>query len=251
MKTPLAIVLAASLVLCGCSVFQRSEVWDTVVKSRSEYSGGGGMGDKDGYINHLHRVLTDAGVEHKIVTYQFHFWNAYREDSVQTATAVIYRDDWNAKNPWWVMDEYRTVPVWLPSWPLAAQLEFFLHRDAEVLSEKSYGAAASRPLASAKPRRSIHQQIAAVPKPRKPRATFASSRAKAPALRPEPAPAEGADPLSATTLTGGGGEPVAGTLFRSTHGTAFDPASAIDRQKMQALKRQLFDRNRNAKLRTE
>ncbi|HYR59415.1 MAG TPA: hypothetical protein VEO95_12330, partial [Chthoniobacteraceae bacterium] len=106
MKTAFFLTLAASLALGGCALFRRSPTWDAVVQSRSHYSDAHGTGAKDGYLDQLHRVLTGMGVAHKVVTYQFHFHNVYREEGVQTATAILYRDDTTPRDPWWVMDEY-------------------------------------------------------------------------------------------------------------------------------------------------
>lgn len=247
MKTPFFIVLAASLALSGCAIFERSPAWDTVVKSRSQYSGDRGSATNGGYINHLHRVLSDAGIEHKIVTYQFHYRNAYREDSVQTAVAILYRDDTTSRNPWWVMDEYRNVPVWLPNWELDAQLEFFIHRDVEVLEVKEYVNASRRSSPAIKSRHSAKQVVASAGKPGKQRSAVASAK-KGTAPKSAQRPAAN-DPLTAASLSGASAADArAAEVFRSTHGTPFDPGSSVDRQKMQALKRQLLSRNRSAKL---
>jgi hypothetical protein len=256
MKSPLSIALAASLTLTGCALLHRSPTWDAVVKSRSHYSDAAAASAKDGYLQHLHRVLSDAGVEHKIVTYQIHFHNVYREEAVDTATAILYRDETTPRDPWWVMDEYHNVPVWLPSWALDAQLEFFTKQEVTVISVKEYaGGGAHQPRVSGQPR-SPRRLIASVSKPHKQRTPFAvgitkshaAPRAKAPATQPS------TDPLNALTLGGHSAQnsdPHTDSLFRSVHGTAFDPGSSVDRQKMDELKRRLLNRNRSVQLRTE
>ena len=252
MKIPLSIALAALLTLCGCSVFHRSPTWDTVVASRSHFSGSGE--GKDGYLNHLHQVLRNAGVAHKLVSYQFHFHNVYREEGVETATAILYRDDTTPSAPWWVMDEYHHVPVWLPNWELDAQLEFFVQRPVDVLSVKDYPAStASRPrLAPAD--RTPHRAMAHTPKAKKFRTLFVSGstprRPERPARTPV-APVD-SDPLTTHVLSGGNpADAPADGLFRSTHGTTFDPTSSVDRAKMNALRHQLLNRNQRVSLRSE
>lgn len=256
MKTPLLIALAACLSLAGCALFHRSPTWDLVVKSRSHYSGADATGPKDGYINHLHQVLSGAGVPHKIVTFQFHFHNAYREEAVQTATAILYSDDTTPRNPWWAMDEYHHVPVWLPNWTLDAQLEFFVGRPAEILSVKEY-AGNGRPRnaqVAQKKRRTPSHAIAQTSKPHKHRSVFSSTTrshsAKPRPAKPAPEPQADADPLTATTLTGHPTDSAEAT-FRSMHGTAYNPGSSVDQKKMDELKRYLLTRNKSVQLRTE
>lgn len=255
MKISLSIALAASLALCGCAILHRSPTWDAVVKSRSHYSDAGSASAKDGYIQHLHQVLSDARVPHKIVTYQFHYHNAYREEAVDTTTAILYQDDTTARNPWWAMDEYRAVPVWLPSWELDAQLEFFARHPVEIVAVKDYAfTQPPRLRVSVEKPQPAHRLVASVPKPRKQRSTFAASVPKRHSAPPTQAPASefATDPLTALTLSGHpASDPHADALFRSAHGTAFDPGSSVDRQKMDELRRRLLSRNRSVQLRTE
>ena len=257
MKTSLAIALATLLTLCGCSVFHRSPTWDAVVASRSHSSSSDSGDGKDGYLNHLHQVLQSAGVAHKIVTYQFHFHNVYREVGVQTATAVLYSDDTTPRAPWWVMDEYHHVPVWLPNWELNAQLEFFIQRPAEVISVKDYPATSTPQPRVAKADRPSHRAMAHSVREKKFRSLFVSERKETRPRPParKPAPPVDSDPLTATTLSGpsasagsSSASPAAG-LFRSAHGTAFDPTSSIDRAKMDDLRRRLLNRTQRLSLR--
>ena len=257
MKTSLSLFLAAALAMSGCSVFRRSPTWDSVVASRSQYSGSGDA--KDGYLNHLHEVLASAGVAHKLVTYQFHYLNAYREEAVESASAILYSDDTTPQNPWWVMDEYHHVPVWLPSWELDAQLEFFVKRRVDVISVKEFAGSGATEPRVAKSKRTPQRTFAHTPREKKFRALFAGSearpKAKKPAKRPV-APAE-SDPLASklssghATASSGTSDSRAGSLFRTTHGTEFDPGSSVDRNKMAELRRTLLNRSQRISLRTQ
>lgn len=253
MKIPHAIAAAVALVLCGCAVFRRSPTWESVVASRSHYSDAQEASGKGGYIQHLHQILSHAGVEHKVVEYHFHYRNAYREEAVESATAVIYRDDTTPRNPWWVMDEYHNVPLWLPNWKVDAQLEFFIQHEVEVISVKEYAAAA--PVhGTVKTAAATHRQLARVAKPRKHRA-IGVTQPKRPAKPAVPAP--DSDPLTVTSLSGpsasaGSQSDARSTaMFRGTHGSSYDSGSSLDRRKMTELRRQLLTRNHGVGLRVE
>ncbi|MGB8169804.1 MAG: hypothetical protein WCF18_20045 [Chthoniobacteraceae bacterium] len=252
MKTSLSLVLAASLAFSGCSIFHRSPAWESVVSSRSHYSDSADA--KGGYLNHLHQVLTSAGVAHKLVTYQFRYHNVYREEAVDSATAILYRDDTTPQNPWWVMDEYHHVPTWLPNWELDAQLGFFVQRPVEVLSVKEYAGGSAPEPGIAKNARPAQHSIAHSSRERNFRALFADAIPRSKAEKPArfPAAPAASDPLAATTFSGqGSADSRAAVLFRTTHGTAFDPGSSVDRAKMNELRRTLLNRSQRISLRTQ
>src|SRR5438552_439092 len=110
MQKSLSVSLAACLTVAGCS--HSPSPWNTVRSVRVDTR------DSDdpsaAYAEHLSGVLKSANVEHKVVTYQFHYRTALREEAVATRTAVLYRDDHNPSNPWWLTDERLNKPVWLP-----------------------------------------------------------------------------------------------------------------------------------------
>jgi hypothetical protein len=235
MKTSFLFAAAAALLLSGCAIFQRSPTWARVVDSRADYEGPADAGGKEGYINHLHQVLSNAGVEHKVVTFLFRYHSVSREESVETATAVIYRDETTPRNPWWVMDEYHHVPTWLPNGELDTQLGFFMKRKVEIIEVKEYGARTSDFRASA---------------PRQ----FAQGRKPSRVGITQSASPRSAAPRHAVARTSGSASAEDSrnqALFRSTHGTAFDPGSSVDRAKMAALRRQLLSRNHHVGLRSE
>jgi len=257
MKLTLSLALAASIFLSGCSVFQRSPTWDLVVRGNTSGRVEEGKGC---YINHLHQLLTGAGVEHKIVAYQYHSLNAYREESIQAGVLIIYRDDTTPHNPWWITDEYRHVPVWVPNRQVEEQIGFFIQQRAEIISVKEY--AASAPSGKQIGRSSGNTDRAFADKVDR---TFAETRpgrayrtlfaGQAPRLsvtktkKTAPGPRRSTAPLTATTTSGSAAQ--AAQAFRSTHGTTFDPLSSVDREKMNELRRRLLSRNQIVRLRTE
>src|SRR6187455_1897076 len=99
--------LAACLTLAGCS--QPSSPWNTVRSVRVDTR------DSDdpsaAYAEHLSGVLKSANVEHKVVTYEYRYRTVLREEAIGTRTAVLYRDDRNPNNPWWLTDERLYKPV--------------------------------------------------------------------------------------------------------------------------------------------
>jgi hypothetical protein len=261
MKLPFLLVLALSLTLSGCALFRTSPTWETVVSARSNYSGSGGA--KDDYIDHLHQVLSTAGIEHKVVTFQFHFHNAYREEGVDTSAVVLYRDDATPRDPWWAMDDYHHVPVWLPSWEVKRQVGFFVQREVEIISVKEYRGAVGEP------DRKSSQPLARRTEEQKLRSLFVNNsknvkmRAERPAkpvkvavqpktiafrkkvvMRPQPAANQ---PQRGKTAANDRVD----NLFRSVHGTVFDPGSTADRQKMAALRKQFLNRNQSSRLRRD
>jgi len=160
----------------------------------------------------------------------------YREEGVDTAVAILYRDDTTPRDPWWAMDDYHNVPVWLPSWEVDRQVAFFQQRPIEVISVRN---TAVRPR-----RRAIVKRAPADWSPlqeQKIRSLFANSAPKiAPNARPGRSlrvakrtnrwrppprtPAMKRPPATARRRS-----------YRSVHGTVFDAGSSVDRQKMVAL----------------
>jgi hypothetical protein len=257
MKIALSFALAAALLLSGCSVFHRSPTWASVVASRSHYSDSGSADAKDGYIGHLHQVLEQEGVEHRVVTYQFHFHNVYREEGVQTATVILYRDETSPNNPWWAMDEYHHVPMWLPNGEPDYQIEFFTQHHVDIVSVRDFTGHAAAPASLDKTERPPRQAFSHSAREKKFRSLFAGANTRPKAAKRSKAPAEAldTDPLTTNVLSGHpaaaseGADSRAAALFRTTHGTQFDPGSSVDRAKMAELRRQLLNRTPRVSLR--
>ncbi len=236
MKKPPIVPLAFAMVLTGCSAFKTSQTWQNVIDHRADRIAT--ADGKSAYADRLHTVLAERNVEHKIVTYQFRYRTRLREEAVGAGTAVIYRDPATPKHPWWMIDENTAVPVWVPNGQPDRQLSFFLRRNAEVLGHthfapgdgKSFDAAPSvgAPVASspyfAKRAASGARMIA--------RGKSTGGRLEVVAAAPEhTAPAPSARPDIRFDA-----------LFRTTHGTPFDPRSSADRQKMVELQQSLQPR---------
>jgi hypothetical protein len=140
MQRPLAITIAAVCFgLASCQVFEKSEIWDAV----THVTPGDSIRDPDpsaAYAVKLHRVLLEQGVEHFVVTYQFHYFTHERDEAVDTRTAVVYRDPVSSAYPWWLKDERTATPVWLPNGDLSSQISFYIRRPAQVIEQKHYPA---------------------------------------------------------------------------------------------------------------
>ncbi|MEP6668199.1 MAG: hypothetical protein ABJF10_03550 [Chthoniobacter sp.] len=139
MQKPLALSIAVCLSLSGCQVFEKSKTWDTVMSVRP----GDSFRQADpssSYADKLHRVLLDQGVEHFVVTYQYHYYTHQYEEALGTRTAVVYRDDADSRYPWWLKDDRTATPVWLPNAEMDKQLSFYCHRPAEIIEKKHYPA---------------------------------------------------------------------------------------------------------------
>ncbi|HYR57116.1 MAG TPA: hypothetical protein VEO95_00745, partial [Chthoniobacteraceae bacterium] len=147
------------------------------------------------------------------------------------------------------MDEYHNVPVWLPNWALDQQLEFFIQRPVDVLAVKEYAVAAPHQariavvlhkavVASAAKH---HRPIAITPRVKKHRSVFLSTTRSHSARSAKPPVAKaGADPLTATSLTG---RPAGSGDRGSDSGNSADKANEV--------RQQLLNRNQSVKLRPE
>ncbi len=139
MQKPLALSIAVCLAFTGCQVFEKSETWETVMHVRP----GDTIREADpssSYADKLHRVLLEQGVEHYVVTYQYHYYTHQYEEAVGTRTAVIYRDNVNPSYPWWLKDDRTETPLWLPNGDMDHQVSFYARRKAEVIEKKFYPA---------------------------------------------------------------------------------------------------------------
>lgn len=144
------------------------------------------------YAARLHDTLSKAGVEHKVVTYQYRYVTRLREEAVGTRTAVLYRDPAKSAYQWWIKDDRLNAPVWLPNGEVSKQVSFYLRRKAEVIEEKNYaskgGASSKASLAFAKP--SPKLRVAAAAPERAVTKIVPVKKAPAPVVekKPEPTP---------------------------------------------------------------
>ncbi len=127
---------AVAIVVAGCSGLEKSGVWNRVVNAPRTSSGKGDRSSN--YAGGLHSELMKAHVPHKVVTYRYPFSSKLHGHGTAERTSVIYRDDRSALNPWWLMDEQLSRPLWLPNTTVERQVRFFLRRPATVVSLREY-----------------------------------------------------------------------------------------------------------------
>jgi hypothetical protein len=219
---------AAAIVLAGCGA---SPTWTRV---RAVHVDTRDAADPfAAYAGQVSASLRAAGVQHKVVTYQFRYRTELREEAIATRTAVIYRDGNDPKNPWWLAEDRLRAPVWLPGNDLNRQLSFHVRRPAEVLSVEEgdgKGVIESEDDSVQIARRSSAPERGATP------GWF--QRLFARHTQPAPRAIEVVPPRlspARTVPTDSTPDTSALALFRARHGTAFDPASITDRLKMEAL----------------
>jgi hypothetical protein len=134
--------LLTALICClfsGCAAFTTSQTWQKVVHVRPD-SFSDQADTSDAYAAKLHRVLKAASVDHKVVTYEYHYLTCLREEAVGTHTAVLYRDNIDPKNPWWLMEDRLAKPVWVSGDHLDDQVAFYIHHHVDVVNEKDFPA---------------------------------------------------------------------------------------------------------------
>jgi hypothetical protein len=253
------------------------------------------------YAEKLHRVLLEQGVEHIVVTYQFHYYTNHYEEALSTRTAVVYRDEVNPRYPWWLKDDRLFTPLWLPNGDLAHQISFYAQRPAEVIEKHVYPAhgkggkatvtllrppqahlraenlqkpqpvtrvtqVKAAPISPAKSAVSVHPtevkpvadatRRAAVTRIQQsspkvasraeaPTAVSNESAGSNPAVIPWSPPVQ-LNPSTQSSANGsesGAQDAHLEKLFRAHNGTNYDPTSAVDRRKMEKIKRGVVERD--------
>jgi len=286
MQKPFALFIAVCFCLTSCQVFEKSEIWENVTHVRP----GDSIRDPDpsaSYAEKLHRALLEQGVEHIVVTYQYHYFTHQRDEAVETRTAIVYRDNADQNYPWWLKDDRTSTPIWLPNGELAKQISFYIRRTAQVIEQKVYPARGAngkaalgmfrpatvkqRPVFAEHPQRAV-TKITQTRSTQTPPATllvpfrsgsakpFAGSQGVQPAAVTKiqhpanfavskPTPSEVLPAPVAASRTGlfWSSEPVPKEehlekLFHWENGTSYDPASSVDRRKMEQLKHGLMGR---------
>ena len=200
MSKPLSLSIAACIALTGCQLFHKSPIWKKVVSTRIALPREGDTSKI--YAEGLHRELLAGDIEHKVVTYQYSYRSHLRSDATAERTVVIYRDDVNAKYPWWLKDERRGRPVWLPNGSVEEQLQFYVGQDVDIVSTGD-----GKQMAPVAEREPVLRRIAR-------------------SLRLSVPPPPVAERLQLPSFY---------AIFRNTHGTEYDPTSPVDRKKMQAI----------------
>jgi hypothetical protein len=139
-----------SMALSGCGMFKSSEAWETVMNTK--IPGRGDPAQSDAYARQLQHVLAAKGIESKIVTFRYSVNSRgvnVRSDGKSVVTGLsefsvlLYRNDTTPDNPWWMMDNALSAPVWLPNGTLEQQLRFAGRRPLEIVAVRdSSGASA-------------------------------------------------------------------------------------------------------------
>src|SRR5207302_553817 len=110
----LSVLLGAALFASsGCQMFQRSKAWELATSER--IPGQGDWTRSDEYARDLQKLLAANGVPNKRVTFRYTVNSRGGEEKSVTQSVVIYRDDLSPKYPWWLMDNQRGSPTWLPN----------------------------------------------------------------------------------------------------------------------------------------
>jgi hypothetical protein len=134
---------ATAILLAGCGTSQPSRTWKTVKAVR--HIGPGVQKPDAAYAEKLHKTLQGARVEHKVVTFKFRYRSRlqlYREGE---ETAVIYRDCCTPAQPWWIVAERLSTPVWLPTQPVGSQVSFFVRRSATIVKIEEFPGDCAKP----------------------------------------------------------------------------------------------------------
>ncbi len=254
MKRSYALTLAAGLVLAACQASKPQTTWQTVIQSRPDKVASA-ANPTQAYTDKLHRVLTQKKVEHKVVTYQYRYQTPLRDEAMGTQTVVLYKDDSNPQNPWWLMDERLTKPIWLPGQDVNRQVAFYSRRKVEVVEQKEFsgGAAPAAPAMIAKQTPVVPAGEPAVTRIAK--VTPAPTQSAAAPAEPRPfiRPAHFAHATPAATIPLPKPAPADSRyddIFRRVHGTDYNASSPIDRRKMETLKQAQFAPREPAATRT-
>ena len=144
----LALLAAATTLLASCEAPRPSRTWETVKAVR--HSGPFEKDPASAYAEKLHTTLQNARVEHKVVTFKFRYRSRLLLHREGEETAVIYRDPATPAQPWWLMSERLSTPVWLPTQPLASQVAFHLRRPATVVKVEAFPAEICKPARESK-----------------------------------------------------------------------------------------------------
>lgn len=257
MKNHRPLTLLACLALAACTGSKQKTTWQRVRETNPDKVSAT-ADPAESYTNKLHRMLTEQKVEHKVVTYQYRYQTRLRDEAVGTQTVVIYKDNSDPRNPWWLVNSRTGKPVWLPGEDVNNQVDFYMHRKAQVVAQQSFrgGEAEGGVTMIAKNTMVVPADAPAVtriaktkPSPASETAVAGPQAGPAPFIRPArfgPAAPGLAIPFTPPAPA----ESQFDVEFRRVHGTDYDPSSPIDRRKMETLKHARLDTREPAATRT-
>ena len=253
MKNSCSLTLAACLALAACTGSKQKTTWQKVRETKPDKVAAT-TDPAEAYLNKLHKVLAADKVEHKVVTYQYRYQTRMRDEAVGTQTAVLYKDNSDPRNPWWLVNTRTGKPVWLPGEDVNKQVAFYMRRKAEVVAQQSFGGGEPGGAATmvAKHNLVVPADVPAVTRIAKIKTAPVSETAvaePAPFIRPArfgPATHGVTIPFTPPAPA----ESQYDEQFRRAHGTDYDSSSPIDRRKMETLKHALLDTREPAATRT-
>ena len=259
MKNHCSLTLATCLALAACTGSKQKTTWQKVRETKPDKLVAT-ADPSETYTNKLHRMLTENKVEHKVVTYQYRYQTRMRDEAVGTQTAVLYKDNSDPRNPWWLVDSRTGKPVWLPGEDVNKQVAFYMGRKAEVLEQQSFNGGepgvASTMVAKHTPVVPAGEPaVTRIAKIKTAPATETAVAQAAPRAEPAPfiRPARFGPATHGVTIPFTPPAPAESQYdeqFRRAHGTDYDPSSPIDRRKMETLKHALLDTREPAATRT-
>ena len=263
MTKPTSLVLAVCLTLAACEGSKQKTTWQKVTETKPDKVAAT-TDAGEAYTAKLHKLLTAQKVEHKVVTYQYRYQTRMRDEAVGTHTAILYKDNSDPQNPWWLKDERLGKPLWLPGQDVNKQVAFYLRRDAQVTEQKEF-AGGETPAAEtmvAKHTAPVvpadERAVTLIARTKKaPVRETAVAQAAPPAPHPEPAPfirparfAPATHDLQIPFTNPAPADARFDDLFRRAHGTDYDPSSPLDRSKMETIKHAMLDSREPAATRT-
>lgn len=229
MLKPHFLLLLICLGFSGCAAFTTSPTWEKVMQTRPD-SSSDAVDASAAYAAKLHRVLKAASVDHKVVTYQYHYGtHFFHEEAVGNHTAVVYRDNIDPNNPWWLMEDRLSKPIWVSGDRPEDQVAFYIRDQVSVVNEKDYPANGRDYKASVAIARSANgYRTAGASHPIRFRSTPSSNYYEMAAVLPQSAAQKSSY----------------AALFRSVHGRAYHSSSAVDRRKMAMLHKDVLRHRR-------
>ena len=131
--------------LAGCGMFRRSSTWDAI--EHAPIASRGDSAESEAYAQHLHALLSEKGIESKVIHFRYRVLGRWGVPGSITQSAVIYRNEATPEFPWWFMDNVRTSPLWLPNGTVQEQVRFAekRHYFVEVTDEGAERALSENP----------------------------------------------------------------------------------------------------------
>lgn len=236
--------IALCVAFAGCQMFKKSSTWEKVVRTKTDVYKEADPAQS--YAEQMHAKLLAERVPHRVVTYQFNYSTPLSKAATGQSTAIVYRDDSSPRTPWWLVEDRTRRPIWLPNGELNEQLKFYARGQTEIVDVKDYPPS-PRNLAEVEAERERRPTAVTRITPVRHQARVTSARAdsrmeainrtvtkpirKLLEVFPGGAPEDSVEPPPLAPLA-----PTHEEIFRAVHGTSYDPASSVDRRKMERIR---------------